>query len=114
MAGRFAEQLQAEPEPDLLDICHTAAIGRSHLEHRLAVLGADARSSVRRWPGSWPGLTFGTLMALCMRSAWLNWWPPSRVNRSYPCAVEPNLVTAGEAFGLQDPCDDGYGSGRMR
>ncbi|MBZ4422807.1 type I polyketide synthase [Myxococcus sp. RHSTA-1-4] len=42
MAGRFADFLSASPEAPLQDICRTAALRRTHHEHRLAVVGGSA------------------------------------------------------------------------
>jgi hypothetical protein len=38
--GRYAEHLGEHPELSLADVCHTANTGRSHVEHRLAVVAA--------------------------------------------------------------------------
>jgi acyl transferase domain-containing protein/SAM-dependent methyltransferase len=43
LAGAMADRIQAAAEP-LADICATAAVGRTHFEHRLAVTGADRAS----------------------------------------------------------------------
>lgn len=37
LAGRYAALLAEGDRPGLGDVCHTAALGRSHFEHRLAV-----------------------------------------------------------------------------
>src|SRR5262249_35005439 len=39
---RYQRRLQECPEQDWADVCHTAATGRSHFEHRLAVVSATA------------------------------------------------------------------------
>jgi epothilone polyketide synthase D len=41
-AARYARRLEGCPEQDWADLCHTAATGRSHFEHRLAVVSATA------------------------------------------------------------------------
>lgn len=41
-AADYAGHLKARPELNLRDICHTAALGRSHWPHRLAVLGRNS------------------------------------------------------------------------
>jgi len=41
-AVRYTGRLQECPEQDWADVCHTAATGRSHFEHRLAVAAATA------------------------------------------------------------------------
>ena len=41
LSGVYAERLTKEPECSLPDICHTAAIGRSALSHRLAFPAPD-------------------------------------------------------------------------
>ena len=40
LAGRWATHLEEE-ETATADLCHTAALGRRHFEHRMAVVGAD-------------------------------------------------------------------------
>ncbi len=40
LAGRYAEQL-ATKQRRLLDTCHTAGVGRTHFQHRLAVIGSN-------------------------------------------------------------------------
>jgi polyketide synthase 12/epothilone polyketide synthase D len=37
-ANRYAGFLQSNPELSLLDVCHTAGVGRTHFRHRLAVV----------------------------------------------------------------------------
>ena len=39
MAERYAKHLETHEEQSLADICHTAGVGRSHFEERLAVVG---------------------------------------------------------------------------
>ena len=39
--GRYAEHLAEHAELSLADVCHTANTGRSHFEHRLAVVAAS-------------------------------------------------------------------------
>jgi acyl transferase domain-containing protein/acyl carrier protein len=49
-AIRYTRRLEECPEQDWADVCHTAATGRSHFEHRLAVVSAtaaDAASTLR-------------------------------------------------------------------
>lgn len=41
LAARYEAHLTAHPTLDPVDVCHTAAAGRSHFEHRLAVTGAS-------------------------------------------------------------------------
>ena len=41
-AGRYARYLRGSGAAALSDVCFTAAVGRSHFEHRVAVLGGDA------------------------------------------------------------------------
>jgi acyl transferase domain-containing protein/surfactin synthase thioesterase subunit/acyl carrier protein len=43
LAGRYADFLEANPEPDLGQLCFTLAVGRSHFEHRLALPGLSAQ-----------------------------------------------------------------------
>ena len=42
LAGRYAEHLRQHPAQRLADVCHTAAVGRAHFAHRLAVVGGSA------------------------------------------------------------------------
>ncbi|AGC45622.1 polyketide synthase [Myxococcus stipitatus DSM 14675] len=42
-AGRFADFLATSPEAPLQDVCHTAALRRTHHEHRLTVVGGTAK-----------------------------------------------------------------------
>jgi len=42
LAAEYCDLLRSETAPALYDICHTAGVGRSHLSHRLAVVGATA------------------------------------------------------------------------
>ncbi len=41
LAGRYAEHLRQHPGQALSDVCHTAAVGRAHFPHRLAVVGVS-------------------------------------------------------------------------
>lgn len=41
LAERYSELLRS-PEADLADVCYTAAVGRTHFERRLALVGATA------------------------------------------------------------------------
>ncbi|MEM7125057.1 MAG: SDR family NAD(P)-dependent oxidoreductase [Chloroflexota bacterium] len=41
LALRYREHLQAHPNMDLSALCHTAALGRDHFTHRLAILATD-------------------------------------------------------------------------
>jgi acyl transferase domain-containing protein/surfactin synthase thioesterase subunit len=46
LVSRFVEHLEARPDEPLADLCHTVNVGRSHFEHRLAVVagtGAQLR-----------------------------------------------------------------------
>lgn len=45
LAGRYGEWLAAHPDADLADVCFTAGVGRSHFEHRAAlVVGSHAEA----------------------------------------------------------------------
>jgi acyl transferase domain-containing protein/SAM-dependent methyltransferase/acyl carrier protein len=44
-AARYAEYLRAHPAVRLVDVAHTAAAGRAHFAHRLAVIAADSASA---------------------------------------------------------------------
>ena len=41
LAGRYQQLFSKNPNLELADVCHTAGIGRSHFEYRLAVVAAD-------------------------------------------------------------------------
>ncbi len=43
LAEAFADRIDAEPDA-IADICHTAATGRSHFDHRAAVVASDSAS----------------------------------------------------------------------
>src|SRR5262249_53368324 len=47
-ARRYAAHLVAKPEQAFADVCHTAAVGRSHFRHRLAVIAASAEAAAAR------------------------------------------------------------------
>ncbi|MEM7134163.1 MAG: amino acid adenylation domain-containing protein [Chloroflexota bacterium] len=42
LASRYSHHLQGHLDIDLSDLCHTAALGRNHFSHRLALIGADS------------------------------------------------------------------------
>jgi acyl transferase domain-containing protein len=44
LVGRWAEHLATHPAEDLADVCFTAAAGRTHFRHRLALVGADRQA----------------------------------------------------------------------
>lgn len=44
-AGRWADAMEPNPGPDLGDVAHTAAVGRSHFTERAAVVAGDAKSA---------------------------------------------------------------------
>jgi acyl transferase domain-containing protein/acyl carrier protein/phospholipid N-methyltransferase len=48
LAQRYAAHLQEHPNENLADVCYTAAVGRAHFDHRLAVVGADRAALVER------------------------------------------------------------------
>ena len=48
LAGRYEACLSASPGASLGDICFTAGIGRSHFEHRAAIVAGDAGGACRR------------------------------------------------------------------
>ncbi len=50
LADRYAERL-GEPDVEIADVCFTANVGRSPLEHRLAVVGRSAREMQERLRG---------------------------------------------------------------
>jgi phthiocerol/phenolphthiocerol synthesis type-I polyketide synthase C len=45
-ASRYAALLESSPSMKVADVCHTAATGRSHLEHRLAMRTGDRREAL--------------------------------------------------------------------
>jgi acyl transferase domain-containing protein len=52
LAARYAERLQAsatsENASDFADVCHTAACGRMHFAHRIALVAKDAAEAVEK------------------------------------------------------------------
>ena len=48
VSRRLADHLEAHPDSDLADAAHTLRRGRRALEHRRAVVAADAREAVRK------------------------------------------------------------------
>ncbi|PSK92342.1 amino acid adenylation domain-containing protein [Murinocardiopsis flavida] len=44
-ALRYAAHLAERPDQSLADVCHTAAVGRRHFEHRLAVIAETAEQA---------------------------------------------------------------------
>jgi acyl transferase domain-containing protein/acyl-CoA synthetase (AMP-forming)/AMP-acid ligase II/NADPH:quinone reductase-like Zn-dependent oxidoreductase/acyl carrier protein len=46
-AARMVEHLRAHPELPLADLCFSAATGRSHLTHRLSVIGESSKDAIR-------------------------------------------------------------------
>ncbi|WP_052509248.1 type I polyketide synthase [Kitasatospora griseola] len=48
LAERYRERLTAPDATPLADLCHSAATGRSHFRHRLAVVGADRAQAADR------------------------------------------------------------------
>jgi acyl transferase domain-containing protein/NADPH:quinone reductase-like Zn-dependent oxidoreductase/NAD(P)-dependent dehydrogenase (short-subunit alcohol dehydrogenase family)/SAM-dependent methyltransferase/acyl carrier protein len=52
LAGSFAQHIERHPTHSLADVCHTAAAGRGHFTHRLALKGAD-RVAVARDLRNW-------------------------------------------------------------
>ena len=51
LAGRYGNYLENHPELELGDICYTANIGRSHFQHRLAIL-ANSGNELREKLGN--------------------------------------------------------------
>jgi acyl transferase domain-containing protein len=52
LAERYATFLEESPNESLADICHTAAVGRTHFAHRLAITAAttaEAAAALRRY-----------------------------------------------------------------
>ncbi len=48
LARRYARYLETHPEVELGDICFTAYTGRTHFEHRLAVVGSSREEMVEK------------------------------------------------------------------
>ncbi|HUN44153.1 MAG TPA: SDR family NAD(P)-dependent oxidoreductase [Acetobacteraceae bacterium] len=46
-AAQMVEHLQAHPDLPLADVCFSAATGRSHLTHRLSVIGESSEDAIR-------------------------------------------------------------------
>jgi thioester reductase-like protein len=65
LVGRYRAWLDAHPEKDIADVCYTAAVGRSHLEYRSAMV-VDSRDRARDLLSAlaeerpMPGLVTGT------------------------------------------------------
>ncbi|WP_103543533.1 hybrid non-ribosomal peptide synthetase/type I polyketide synthase [Streptomyces sp. SM1] len=55
LAGRYGDRLAAATDAELGDICFTAATGRSHFPHRLAVTAASAEEMGQRLAASATG-----------------------------------------------------------
>ena len=54
LAQRYGEWLNTHPKVDIADVCFTAGAGRSHFEHRAALVVDSVQSAARgAWP-SWP------------------------------------------------------------
>ena len=49
LAGRYEAFLSSSPGASVGDICFTAGIGRSHFEHRAAIVAGGRRSLLRDW-----------------------------------------------------------------
>ncbi|MFY9983858.1 MAG: type I polyketide synthase [Chthoniobacterales bacterium] len=48
LAGRYQQLFSKNPNLQLADVCHTAGIGRSHFEYRLAMVAADLPEAEER------------------------------------------------------------------
>jgi acyl transferase domain-containing protein len=48
LAASYHQFMRTHPELDLADICHTAAIGRRHYEHRLAINASSVESVLQK------------------------------------------------------------------
>ena len=48
LADSYHQFIRTHPEVDLADICHTAAIGRRHYEHRLALNVSSAETALQK------------------------------------------------------------------
>lgn len=48
LAGRYEEFLRANPNVSLADLCHTVTAGRSHFNHRLAIVAGNVEQLARR------------------------------------------------------------------
>jgi acyl transferase domain-containing protein len=48
LARKYLQFLSEDPDLELADVCYTAGIGRSHFEHRLAVVAADLPAAKER------------------------------------------------------------------
>src|SRR5262249_28848681 len=51
LVARYDKWLDANPQAGMADVCHTAAVGRSHLEHRAALV-VDSRERTRELLGA--------------------------------------------------------------
>ena len=48
LARKYLQVFSEKPDLDLADVCHTAGMGRSHFEYRLAVVAADLLEAKER------------------------------------------------------------------
>ncbi len=53
LAQRYGGWLDEHPEVDIADVCFTAGVGRSHFEHRAALVVDSVRAPASSWP-DWP------------------------------------------------------------
>ena len=50
LAQRYEEWLNTQPKVDIADVCLTAGAGRSHFEHRAALVVDSVHSAREGWP----------------------------------------------------------------
>jgi acyl transferase domain-containing protein/aryl carrier-like protein len=64
LAGKYLQLFSEEPDLELADVCHTAGMGRSHFDYRLAIIAADLpeaknRLAAFRWSEKRPWIHCG-------------------------------------------------------
>ena len=70
-ARRIAGYLKEAPATRAVDLCHTAAMGRSHFDHRLALVAGSTAELVKELERALPALADTKARSSPPRSAWL-------------------------------------------
>ncbi|MCU1502351.1 MAG: hypothetical protein JWM12_1705, partial [Ilumatobacteraceae bacterium] len=69
VAERYVAHLAAHPEQSLADVAATAATGRSHFDHRLAVVARDTSTALTRLRGHLAGAAAHAVVATAGRAS---------------------------------------------
>ncbi|MCP5045715.1 MAG: non-ribosomal peptide synthetase, partial [bacterium] len=56
LVQRYRDFLEADEDTPLVDICYTAAVGRSHYDHRLVVIGSNRKEILKNLDKSFSGV----------------------------------------------------------